>query len=461
MGVNDSKFSREKISKLLFIFAVPAIFSSLVSELYNMVSTVFVGRYIGADAIGAITIAFPIQRLLTAIGLLIAAGASTYAARVIGERDFDELKKIIINSVFVTLIFLLLISILIFIFRNPILHLLGASDATYPLAEKYVSIVLIGGVFQALGAVMCYIMISLGQTRMILYANLVGVSLNIAINYILITIMGIGIEGSGIATAISQIVAFVFALFKFMSISKRQNIQFNGRPLEKTFDMSVVKEIVLCGFSTFIVEISDAVVSAILNNVLYSHGGDSAIIIFGVVTKISMFLFITIIGISSAMQPIVGYNFGAGNYKRVRETLKFSLKTVIIVSALFWAGFMFFSDSIIGFFLRDKVLLHETTSAFKLCAMFLPLLGVYYVTIYYYQAIGEAKRSFLLSIYRELVIFIPLAILLIKIFGMKGVFIAYPITDLTVILTSVYYIRKAFREEFEEELPKNMASKNI
>lgn len=464
MGVNDRSFSIEKISKLLFRFAVPAIFSSLVAELYNMVSTVFVGRYVGADAIGAITIAFPIQRLLTAMGLLIAAGASTYAARVIGERNYGELKKIILNSFILTLISLILVSTVIFIFRNPILHLLGASNATYPLANKYVSIILIGGVFQGLAAVMCYIMLAFGQTKMTLYTNLIGVIINIIINYILVTEMSVGIEGSAIATIVSQVIAFGFAYFKFIKNNRKLKVKLLDNFGLSSIHGDILTGIIVGGFSTFVIEISDAVVSAVLNNVLYAHGGDNAIIIVGIITKVSMFLFITMIGIACGMQPIVGYNFGAGNYKRVKQTLKFSLKAVAIVSTVFWAVFMCFSDAIIGFFLKDATLLKQTVSGFKICVSMLPILGIYYVTIYYYQAIGEAKKSFLLSIYREIVIFIPLAILLIRIFGMKGVFIAYPITDVIVILTSIYFIRNAFKEEFEpeadEKLLKHMARKN-
>lgn len=455
MGADDKSFLSQKVDKLLFRFAVPAIFSLLVNEFYNIISTVFAGRYIGADAIGALTVEFPIQRFFIALGLLIAIGTSTYVARVIGQKDVGELRKVIVNSFILTLTSLILISFLVFIFRNPILCALGASDKTYPLANTYVSIVLFGTVFQALSVVACYIITSFGKTKIMVYTNLIGVLLNILFNYILVTQMQIGIKGSAIAAVVAQIVSFIFVISKFIYINKKLNIKISDKFILESLNVDVLNQIIVGGFSTFIVEFSDAIVSAVLNNVLYASGGDSSIIIVGIIGKVSMFLYITMIGISYGMQPIVGCNFGAGNYKRVKSTLKISLKSVIVTSTVFCMIFIHFSYSIIGFFLKDSELLVQTVSAFKVCVSMLPLLGIYYVIMYYYQAIGEAKKSFLLSIYREMVIFIPLAVLLARVFGMKGAIMAYPITDSIVILTSIYFIRKAFEEKFEEEVQYN------
>ncbi|AAK81229.1 putative MATE family efflux protein [Clostridium acetobutylicum] len=460
MTLDNRAFLKQSSKKLLFRFAVPAIFSLLVNELYNMVDTVFAGRYIGENAIGAMTIAFPIQKILIAMGLLIATGASTYAARVIGEKNYKELKKIVINSCALTIVSIISISFIIFQFKSSILYSLGASDNTYPMAVQYISIILFGSIFMCLASVMSYIMVSLGKTKTLLYTNIVGVLLNIILNYVLVIQLHMGIRGSGIATVLSQLAAFVVALVQFAYMNKKQNFKFFENISTNIISGDIIREIVLVGFSTFIIEIADAVVSAVLNNVLYAGGGDSAIIMLGVITKVYMFMFITVIGISSGMQPIVGYNFGAGNYKKAKDILKFSLKTVIIISAFVWVGFIIWAQPLIGFFLKDAQLVSKTVSAFRIVISMLPLLGIYYVAIYYYQAIGEARISFILSIYRELIMFIPMAVILFKIVGINGVFIAYPLTDIIVILTSVYFIRRAFKEQFaEESIPKRVGAR--
>lgn len=226
MTLDNRAFLKQSSKKLLFRFAVPAIFSLLVNELYNMVDTVFAGRYIGENAIGAMTIAFPIQKILIAMGLLIATGASTYAARVIGEKNYKELKKIVINSCALTIVSIISISFIIFQFKSSILYSLGASDNTYPMAVQYISIILFGSIFMCLASVMSYIMVSLGKTKTLLYTNIVGVLLNIILNYVLVIQLHMGIRGSGIATVLSQLAAFVVALVQFAYMNKKQNFKF-------------------------------------------------------------------------------------------------------------------------------------------------------------------------------------------------------------------------------------------
>lgn len=450
MEIENNTLKQWEIKKLLLKFAIPSVVALLVSELYNIVDTVYVGHYIGVTTLAAITIAFPIQKLLAALGLLIAVGTSTYTARSLGEKNMDQFKKITLTSLSLVLISLTIVSLIIFIFRRPIFYMLGADNLTYPLVNKYVSIILLGGIFQSLSVVACYIMISLKKTKALLYTNLIGVTLNIAINYILIVKLGFGIEGAAIATVLSQITAFTFAFCKFKNVTKKFDIKFSINSIYNSVTKEIIEGILTVGFSTFIIEIEDALVTVVLNNLLYTEGGESAIVMVGVITKISMFLFVTIIGISSAMQPIVAYNFGAENYDKVKKVLNTSIKVVLITSFGLWSIFMLFPNYIIGFFLNDTALLNETVKTFRLCISLIPLTGIYYVVINYYQAIGEAKKSFLLSIYREIIVFIPLAILLVQLFGMNGAWAAYPITDASATLTSLYFLNKALKEDFDQ-----------
>lgn len=450
MKIDNMVFAEKNITKLLLKFAIPSVISLLIQELYNMVDTVYVGRYVGVNAIAAMTIAFPIQKLITAIGLLIAVGASTYVARTLGEKNVSELKKIILNSLFLALLTLTFISILTFIFREPILHTLGASEIVYPLANQFVSIILIGGIFQSLAFIYCYIMVSFGNTKMTLYTSILGLVLNIIINYILVVTLKMGIQGSAIATVTSQIFSFIFAYFKFNCVKKVLNIKFSIHSINKTINKTNIAGIISTGFPTFVIEFSDALVALVLNKILYAEGGDAAIVMVGVITKVSMFMFITIIGISSSMQPIVSYNFGAKNYDFIKKAVTIGVKTVTIASFIFWAILMFFSNSIIGSFIMDETLLVNTVNAFRVCISLIPLIGIYYITIYYFQAIGEAKKSLLFSIYREIIVFIPLAILFVQFWGINGAWIAYPVTDAIVALTSAFSLKKTLGEDLSE-----------
>lgn len=457
MGIDNKIFTTGKTKSILLKFAIPTIISLLVVELYNMVDTVFVGRHVGTDAIGALTLAFPVQRLLSALALLVGVGTTTIVARNLGEKNYDELKKTIINSLVLNMGILITVILSLYIFKEKIIYFLGASEVTYPLAQEYISIILIGGLFQGLGIVMCCIMTALGNTKITLLSNSLGAVTNIIVDFILVALLGFGVKGAAFATVLSQFLAFLFALIKFMKVKRYYSLNFTMKGLSKHLSFDMSKVILSIGFSTFIVEISDAVVAVILNNLLYVKGGDAAVVMIGIITRVSMFMFIAIIGISSSMQPIVAYNYGAENYEEMRNTLKVSMKTVTFISVVFWAILIIFSNGIIGFFLKDKSLLNETVKAFRMCISILPTVGLYYIAIYFYQAIGDAKNSFFLSIYRQLVIFIPISLVLINFMGVPGAWISFPISDAISALTSIYFLYKVWNLDFEYDTDESYA----
>lgn len=447
MGINPKIFSDEKTYRVLLRFAIPAIFSLLVAELYNMVDTVFVGQFIGPNAIGALTVAFPIQRFLIALAFLIAVGASTYVSRYSGENKPKKVKQTIINSLILTIGILTVIPAILFLFRGTLLYKLGASEVTFGLTNDYISIIFIGAIFQGITIVCSYIMTALGNSKIGLYANSLGAFLNIIVDYILVAELNIGIAGAAIATVGSQFVAMLFVLYKFRDVVKHFELNLSLKQNLSTIDASLVKGIVAVGFSTFVIEISDAVVAVVLNNLLITRGGDAAIIIVGVITKISMFMFIAIIGISSAMQPIVAFNYGARNYDRVKKTVKASIKTVTIFALAFGVFLMYFAPQMISLFLTDVDLLPEAVKALRIVISLLPLVGFYYVGIYYYQAINEAKKGFRLSLFRQLIVFIPLAIVFVQIFGIIGAWVAYPVSDLISAVVAYSLLNSTWKDK--------------
>lgn len=442
--IKESKsFSEEKVSKVLWRFAIPAIISLFVAELYNMVDTIFVGRAIGATAVGALTIAFPIQRLIISIGLLIAVGASTAVSRSLGEGSLRNIKHVVMNALTLMLIGVFSLMVFVYRFKDSIIKHLGATDNIFPFANEYISIVIWGSLFQCFTVIVGYIMTSLGNTKANLIANSIGAISNIVLDYILVIGFSQGVKGAAIATVISQIIASGYALYHFLKIKRKFDITFT-LSLNKEFSLAIIA----VGFSTFIVEISDAIVATILNNILSSKG-DLAIIIVGVISKVSMFLYITVIGITSAMQPIAAYNYGAKNFIRLKEVVRESIKALTLAAILLWLFMMVFASPIISTFIKEKHILVEAVKAFRIVISIFPTVGIYYIAIYYYQSIEEAKVSFALSIYRQLLIFIPIVFVSVKTFGLIGAWIAYPISDIISAFTGLYYMKKA-KEALED-----------
>lgn len=444
----NGQFLTENIWKLLLRFSIPAILSLLVAEMYNMVDSLFVGQVVGAKGIGALTIAFPIQRLFVAISMLVAIGATTAVARSNGENDYKAIRKIIPNALFILTAIILVLSIGIFIFIDSVIMKLGSSETIFPYAKSYISIILVGVLFQGLTILISYTLTSFGDAKIVLLSTAVGAICNIIIDYLLVIIFHLGVTGAAMATVISQLISFLYAYIKFVRYKKETNLK-----LEFKLEKSIFTGIILVGFSTFVIEISDAVVSVILNKMLIEIGGDTAIVAVGLITRISMFLFMTIIGISSSMQTIAAYNFGAGSHDRVRKIVKLSMKFVTISSIVLWAVMMIFTKQIIGIFVNDPEIIKYTVNAFRIVVSVIPCVGVYYVAIYYYQAMGMAKLSFLLSISRQIIIFIPTAYIMVYSFGLGviGAWIAYPISDVISFVISIIYINYYQLEDMKTE----------
>lgn len=449
-----NEFLTESIGRLLLKFSIPAVLSLLVSEMYNMVDSLFLGQVIGPIGIGALTIAFPVQRLFFAIAMLVAIGTSSSVARSCGEDDYSKVTRIISNAFILLTLIILFLAVGIFLFRDSLIIKLGSSESIFPYAKVYISIILIGALFQGLTILMSYILTAFGKTKIVLISTSIGAVCNIIINYFLVVKFNFGVEGAAIATVISQIAAFIYALIKFMQNKKQLNITLEGK-----LDKSISGGIILVGFSTFIVEISDAILAVVLNKILVQIGGDTAIVAVGLISRISMILFITVIGISSAMQPIAAYNYGAENYERVKKIVGLSIKSVTISSALLWAVMMIFTRQIIGVFVNDQSIINYTTNAFRLVISVFPSVGVYFVAIYYYQAMGMAKSSLLLSIFRELLVLIPLLHIMVYGFrlGVLGAWMAYPAADIISFVIAIIYIKCNKAEDMEEETIKGKA----
>lgn len=439
MGLNNSIFEKERTGRLLLRFSVPAIFSLLVSELYNMVDTLYIGRTIGASGISALIVAFPIQRLMVAVSMMIAVGTSASVARSFGEKDYQSVKRAVSNSISLVTVIVSLLVIIVFIFRNSIIKGLGASNVVFPYARDYITIILIGSLFQGYTFIGNYIMMALGNSKIILTSTLIGAICNIIIDYLLVISIPMGVKGAAIATVISQIIAFIYILKCFLKLKKSHKLSFKFA-LHKEMCMQIIS----IGFTSFIIESEDGAVVAVLTNLLASHGGDRAIAILGIISKISMFMYITVIGISSSMQSITAYNYGAGNYKKLREAVKDTIMAVSITSIIVWSLAFALAEQMIGVFVGDQSIIKESATAFRIMIAAYPLLSIYYVSLYYNQSIGRAKTAFLLSIGKQLLTVIPLSFIFIKMFNMgpMGVWISYPIGDTTVSIIAAFILKK-------------------
>lgn len=435
---NNKLFGEESISKILLKFSIPIILSYLITELYNMVDTIFVGREVGPKGIAALVLVFPIQRIIVALGVMVAVGTSTSFSRCNGKHDFEKARKVLKNGFSLSYSVMILLTITVLLFGDKILIMLGSSENVLPLAKEYLYLVIFGSVFLSMTLFISHVMISLGNPKMSIISTSIGAITNIVLDFILVTKQGMGVEGAAIATTISQIAGFAYAYYQYRKVTKEYNMNFKFE-----IDKEVALSIITVGISAFVIEAEDGILMAVLNNLLASTVGDSGIVVLGVISKVYMFLFICILGISVAMQPVVAYNAGAKNYRRLKGIMYETIKFAFITSLIIWALMLAFAQQLIGIFVTDPVIIAEAVVAFRIMIAVFPVISIYYVSITYFQALGKAKTSILVSISRQLIIMIPVSIIMVKVFnlGALGVWISYPISDVLASMASYILIR--------------------
>lgn len=438
MGKNQL-FGEEKISTLLLKFSVPIIIAFLVSELYNMVDTIFIGRTIGGSGIGALVVVFPIQRIIIALSVMIAIGTSTALSRANGKKDIEGASEAIKNGFSLTILIMVTITGIVFIFSEKILRGLGATGEILKYGKEYLNIIIFGSTFLSLTIFIAKVMIAFGNSRVSITSTTIGAVINVILDIVFVLNLKMGIKGAAIATAVSQFIGFLYAYYCYNKVRKANN-------LTKGFKINFkyIFPILLIGISAFIIEAEDAIVMAVLNNLLGSTVGESGIIVLGVISKVYMFLFIAMFGIASAMQPIAAYNMGAKNYKRIKTVMEETRKYSFITSVILWALSIVFAPQLMSIFVKESVIIIESARAFRIMVSAFPLISIYYVSIFYFQAQGKAKKSIMISLFRQLIIMIPLAILLVKSFNMgaMGVWLSYPISDVLSGIISYVLVKK-------------------
>lgn len=439
--MSDS-FENEKVGILLLKMSLPVMLSMLVSELYNMIDTIFVGNYVDPSGVGALSVVFPIQRIIIALSMMIGIGTSTAFTRARGAQDYDSARNIITNGFTLVLAVMLPLTVFIYFNAESVLSFLGGNGAILSYGVEYLSFIIFGSIFLSWTIFTSNIMISLGKTKISIMSTAIGAIMNFFIDLVLVKYLHMGVKGAAVATLVSQIAGFLFAYYHLSKLKREMNV-------ERGFKISYkyVLAILAVGVSAFIVEAEDGILMAVLNNLLDIVAKDEGIIILAVITKVYMFLFVTLFGISSGMQPIAAYNLGAENYVRLKEVLKKTIIWATLVTGIMWAFSIIFSRQIIRVFIADELIIQKAIPAFRMMVAVFPLISVYYIAIFYFQALGMAKKSIVLSVLRQIVIMIPLSIFLVITLNMgaDGVWLSYPIADGIVFVIGTFMLYKEFK----------------
>jgi putative MATE family efflux protein len=440
-NVKELEFS--SIPRLMWKYFLPAFASVIIHSLYNIVDRIYIGQGIGALALSGLSSVFPIMIIMMAFGMLIGMGAGVRVSLNMGKKDFDRAEKVLGNAfvlMFIVSIFIMLIG---FIIKKPLLGFFGIGPETFNYADEYLSIILMGSVFNITGYSLNNIIRAEGNAGIAMISIFIAAGLNIILDPIFIFWLKMGVRGAAIATVISQFVLFVWVLLHFSS--SRSLIRLNTANFRLSRD--IVWHIVTIGFAPFAMQIASSLVFGTFNIQLVKYGNDIAVGAMGIIMSVAMLLIMSVIAINMASQPITGFNYGAKNFKRVKRTLVIGLISATGISVFGFVVSRLFPEAIIRLFNHDDTeLMAVGVHGLRIFLIALPLVGFQIITGNYFQATGKAGTAAFLSLMRQVIVLIPLLFILPKYFGLTGVWMAGPVSDIiSAAVVSVFLLREIRR----------------
>lgn len=428
------------IGKLLRKFALPAVISMLVNAVYNIVDQIFIGQGVGYLGNAATTVAFPVVTIILAVSTLLGAGGSAYAAIKLGEKREEEAEKTLGNLFTLLMGSGIVVMILGLIFLDPMLRLFGATDNIMEYSRQYTSILLLGAPFNMLGIGFSNMARTDGNPSLSMYSILVGAILNTILDPIYIFVFHWGVVGAAIATITSQIISAVVLMVYFL---KKGTMRLKWKNLR--LDRGICQAVMSLGISSGITQIASTILQIVLNNSLVFYGeqttvgGDVALSAMGIVSKISMILVSICVGIGIGSQPILGFNKGAGNLERIRQTYLRAISIATLVSVAGCLMCQIFPNQILMLFGNAD----SNFTDFAVKCLRIYMIGVFtsgfqVVSTSYFQATGQPLKASILSMLRQLLILIPMVLILPLFFGLDGILYAGPVADLSSAVVVVF-----------------------
>lgn len=420
-----SDLSTRPIGRLLWEYSMPAIVGMVVMSLYNVIDRIFIGRGVGAEAIAGLAITFPVMNISAAIGVLIGAGAAARVSIMLGQRDRRGAEEVLGNSTVLILVNAVIYLTLFAIFLDDILRLFGASDATLPYARDFMAWILPGMLVMNVMYSLNNVMRATGYPRMAMITMFIGAGCNVVLAPIFIFLLDMGIKGAAIATDLSMTVGMIFVLAHFFN--KKSTVHFRRGIYRLRW--RIVVGIIGVGAAPSIINAASCAINILINRTLVEMGGDLAVGAAGIFSTYTSLLCMVVVGLCQGVQPIIGYNYGAGHTERMQRAFWLS---VLIATAVTTVG-CFFGLATPGWialaFTDNARLIAVTVNGLEISMLAFWAVGFQIVSTTLFQSIGMAGKSIFLSLIRQVIFLIPLLIVLPRTMGLDGVWASFPTSD--------------------------------
>jgi putative MATE family efflux protein len=435
----------EKISALLIRQSIPAALGVLVLSIYNLVDTIFVGNYVGPLGIAAVTVVMPLTFFMSSVGMAIGIGGGSIISRALGSGDKEKAYLTFGNMIGMTLTIAAIFVIISSIYIEEVLIMFGGKGEILTYASEYFGILLIGIPFLAWAMMSNNIIRAEGKPKFAMLVMMIPAVSNIILDAVFIVYLNWGIMGAAWATTISYILSAVYAFGYF--VFRKSELHLERKHFR--IDLPIAREITSLGGVTMARQGTISLLILVLNHTLFRYGGEVSIAMYGIISRMVMFALFPVMGLVQGFVPIAGYNYGAEYWLRVKQVVNTSIKYGVALSFIIFITVLLGADVIVHVFSQDTEILTETPYAMRIAFLATPLIAVQLIGASYFQAIGKPGPALVLSLSKQGFFLIPLVLTLPLFFGLDGVWMAFPIADLSSTLVTWLYLRREIHQRLD------------
>lgn len=424
---NIDELREAHVGRLMLKYFIPAFIGVFVNALYNIVDRIFIGQGVSAEALSGISVIFPVMLIMMAFGMLIGIGTGVYVSINLGKKNMERAEKTLGTGFLLMMVVSVIIMIVIYALKVPILRSFGSTEETFQYANDYLNIILGGVPFMVIGFSLNNVIRSEGNARVAMTSMILSSVVNIILDPIFIFGLGMGVKGAAYATVISMFVLMAWVLFHFLK-SKRSVVKLDAKNIR--FNWGIVLEILAIGMAPFSMQIAGSFVQGLLNKKLIDFGGDLAVGAMGIINSVMTLFIMAIVALNMASQPIIGFNYGAKSVDRIKQTLRISLTAATLIAIVSFAFLEAFPGYIVKIFNSDSETLYNIAiRGLRLVILAFPIVGFQVVASNFFQAIGRAGLSMFATLIRQVIGLIPLLYILPTYIGIDGIWLSYPIAD--------------------------------
>jgi putative MATE family efflux protein len=444
---------KDSIGKLLFKFSIPAVVGMLVNALYGAVDTIFVGQFVGTNALAGVGVTFPITNTIMAVGMLVGIGAAARISISLGQKKKYRAEKYLGNAVVLMIIGYAFVGIIGKVMIYGILSYLELQPEVAEYARTFTDIMLIGSIFQIMGLGLNNIIRSCGSPKIAMFTMIIGGITNIILDYIFIVPFKMGVSGAAWATIIAQAVSCIWVTAYFFGKSSLLKMKLKNFKLS----LNIVLLILSIGFAPFMLQMAGSLIQFILSRqIVYAYNSGESDLVIGVmavISRLTIILLMPVFGVNQGAQPIIGYNYGAKKYDRVKKTLKLAMivSTILCVSSFIMLETM--PKTLLGLFIskNDTKALEIGVHAIRIYCLGFAVVGFQVISSSFFQSIGKAAISMVLSMSRQIILLIPFLLILPRFFGPEGIWISAPMSDGLAFMISMFMIKWEMNKLKKEE----------